>query len=79
MEIIEVEDEVERKYTLEIHGLTEDQFNTLSRGVTDSVRKDPRSKAVRFVGNAIGVASGMSIVASFLWLTAYIVTNFPGR
>jgi hypothetical protein len=77
--VSEWHDDVEHRYTLEISGLNEDQFNSISRSVTDAMRNRTGGIIVTFCRNAVGIAVCSVLVAGAIWTTAAILSNLPGR
>jgi hypothetical protein len=75
----EVRDDVDRDYSLHINGLTEDQFEALSKNLTDALRGQPKSLAARVSAQALGIAFSTVVVAGCLYAVSWLVTNLPGR
>lgn len=77
--VTEWNDDVDRKYTLEISGLDEDQFNSISRAVTDAMRNRAGGLIVTLCRNAVGIAVCSVLVAGSIWTVAAILSHLPGR
>lgn len=71
----EVQDEVDKIYSLTINGLTEEQFKVLAENFAVSLRKDPRSRTGLFAGKLAILATLMIFLAAAVRLIVWILSG----
>lgn len=76
---LEVQDDVEKQYSLHVNHLTEEQFEALSKNLTEALQGRSRSLAARIASQVIGIAFTMIVVAACIWVVAFLISSLPGR
>lgn len=71
----EIQDEVDKVYTFVINGLTQEQFDILSKGVIRSLKQDPRNLTALVAQKALALAAVMILLAGAVRLIVWILSG----
>lgn len=70
-----IEDEVDKAYTLIINGLTAEQFDILSKGVVNSLKRDPRNLTAKVVQKLLILSATMILLAGAIRVIVWILSG----
>lgn len=71
-----VEDEIKKAdHALVINGLTEEQFDRLSKGVINAMKQDPRSRTGLVIGKVAAFAMLMLFLAGIVRVIVWILSG----
>jgi hypothetical protein len=71
----EIRDDVDKAYTFVVNGLTAEQFDILSKGVINSLKKDSRNLTAKVIQKLLAMAATMILLAGAIRVIFWILSG----